>query len=158
MKAALVLPCSPGHLGRRFSRFFQLHGPPRLAFRRLRFVRCLPSNLHERARIFTFLPNSGSFQFFSNRYRNCAAMAVGQLFCSGDDEDRQCNVPEHSGPALEVAAGYAHTCAVRGDVELVCFGRNDYGQCDVPVDLGPVVAVDAGGLPTCAARHVGELV
>jgi ELWxxDGT repeat protein len=73
--------------------------------------------------------------------------------------------------AVEVIAGYQHTCAILNNGDLKCWGRNNNGQLGVgsnsdrglpgsAIDLGTgrtAVAVAAGNYHTCAILDNGDL-
>ena len=83
----------------------------------------------------------------------CAIRSDGTLFCFGDNEFGQTDVPD--GTYTSVSAGELHSCAVRTDRTLMCWGNNDAGQADAPD--GTFAAVSAGSLHSCAVRTDGAL-
>lgn len=81
--------------------------------------------------------------------------------------------------ALQIAAGYAHTCALLEDETVRCWGLNDSGQlgigstfergnaalemgsfldnADIRTGYGPPIAIDAGSTHTCVLFEAGRV-
>ncbi len=110
----------------------------------------------------------------------CALRDGGIVACWGDNREGQlgpgrtrpsdsqpADVTGLAGPAVQIAAGFAHTCALLTSGEVECWGANTYGQlgdgsrrtraAPAPVrGLGPhsgVVALVASQNTTCVMRR-----
>ena len=59
-----------------------------------------------------------------------------------------------SGPFIQIAAGFSHTCGLRGDGTVVCVGSNSLGQA-VPPTGERFSQISAGNAHTCGIRSVG---
>ena len=61
--------------------------------------------------------------------------------------------------AIQVVAGYQHTCALMADGRVKCWGTDGTGQRNIPVDVvglpADIIAVTAGGAHACALTATG---
>ena len=57
-------------------------------------------------------------------FYTCVVDACGRLYCSGENNFRQCEVPAGLGRVTQVASVDSHTCAIDGAGRLHCFGSN----------------------------------
>ncbi|RRR67775.1 MAG: hypothetical protein EI684_18440 [Candidatus Viridilinea halotolerans] len=80
----------------------------------------------------------------------CVINQAGQLYCWGDNQYGQTDVPAGIAPVSQVSMGSSHTCALLNDGMLRCWGHNSDGQTTVPPGLAAVTHVSAGGHHTCA--------
>jgi alpha-tubulin suppressor-like RCC1 family protein len=111
----------------------------------------------------------------ANHHHTCLAGEDGKVWCWGENathelgdgtvEDRGSPVLVRDLPAeaIDVSAGYAHTCALLRDQTIACWGSNESGQCGTGTATGPLerpalveapgvtfTALAAGRAHTCA--------
>jgi alpha-tubulin suppressor-like RCC1 family protein len=123
-----------------------------------------------------------STKLSANHHHTCLAGEDGKVWCWGENgsyelgdstaEDRGSPVPvrELLGEAIDVTAGYAHTCALLRDGAVACWGSNEHGQCGtgsgpeplkrpelVPVPDVTFAALTAGRAHTCAVSTEGNV-
>jgi alpha-tubulin suppressor-like RCC1 family protein len=123
-------------------------------------------------------PGSGITQIAVGDFHACAVMAAGNVKCWGQNFASQLgdgtteypavpvDVQGLSGPAIQIAAGNAHTCAIITGGNLQCWGANSSGQLGdgtfVSVRPQPVNVIGLGsGVDrvtlgyghTCAVTH-----
>jgi alpha-tubulin suppressor-like RCC1 family protein len=118
----------------------------------------------------------------ANHHHTCLAGEDGKLWCWGENaahelgdgtaDDRGSPVPVRDlpGDAIDVSAGYAHTCALLREGAIACWGSNEHGQCGtgsgpepqkrpelVPVPEVRFAALTAGRAHTCAVSSEGDV-
>jgi alpha-tubulin suppressor-like RCC1 family protein len=103
------------------------------------------------------------------------SLGYGNTETVGDDEvPADVGPVDLGGPAVQVSAGYYHTCAVLETGEVLCWGLGDYGALgygnteeigddEVPADVGPVdvggdaMQISSGSFNTCALLGEGDV-
>jgi len=114
-------------------------------------------------------------------YHSCALMRTGEVQCWGqngygqlgngttEDSTTPISVQGLSGPVVQLAAGYAHTCALLDAGEVQCWGQNTSGQLGdgtkadriTPVTVtgsnGKTSTIKAGWSYTCAVEDSGKI-
>lgn len=103
-------------------------------------------------------PGGNYSQFSIGTYHSCAISASSRLSCFGCGEfsnSGQCSPPTGL-LAVQVSAGYLHTCVLLPDYSAQCFGDNGIGQSNAPD--GQFAQISAGAYHTCALRVSGDIV
>ena len=80
---------------------------------------------------------------------SCALLEKGNLYCWGENQYGQTNVPRINNKIVEVAVGYEHSCGLTEAKKVKCWGSDLWKQSDVPNDLTDVTQI-ATGFDTCA--------
>jgi alpha-tubulin suppressor-like RCC1 family protein len=129
---------------------------------------------------------SGITQVAAGRYFSCARSAAGRVYCWGSNGYGQVGDTSNSdrnyavavsgidgtagNTAVDISAGYQHTCAAIDDGSVRCWGRNAYGELGPAIATGlssnvplavtgitTAIQVDAGPYATCAILSDGGL-
>jgi alpha-tubulin suppressor-like RCC1 family protein len=121
----------------------------------------------------------GTITHFSTGLKHACAVIGAAVYCVGDNargqlgdgtQQTRTTPVQVSGltDALQVYAGFEHSCALRSNSSVVCWGANDFGQLgnglteDVALPtavggLSGIVSLSAGYRHTCAATGSGNV-
>ena len=105
-------------------------------------------------------------QVSAGAYHTCAINPnlSPEIYCWGQDNHLQTDVPIHANPFVQVSAGGWHTCALDALGAITCWGAGttstgidqNYGQAMPPA--GVFTQVSASGNHTCAIKDDGTVV
>jgi hypothetical protein len=126
-----------------------------------------------------------AMQIFAGLYHTCAVLDDGTVKCWGSGGNGQLGIGTNtvtrtpSAPldlgagrtAMQISAGWLHTCAVLDDGTVKCWGYNAYGQLGIgsttntntpsgPIDFGvgrSAMQISAGPYHTCAVLDDGTV-
>jgi alpha-tubulin suppressor-like RCC1 family protein len=82
----------------------------------------------------------------------------GKVFCWGDNQCRQCDVPLDLENVIAVKCGWTHSVALKANGKVACWGSNSDDECSVPRGLENINAVSGGAYFSAAVTDDGKVV